>query len=50
MKSICPKCGIEFENNTNRKFCSRKCANGHIVSQETKNKMSKALKLRLKCK
>lgn len=34
MKSTCPKCGIEFENNTNRKFCSRKCANSHIQTKE----------------
>lgn len=45
MKSICPKCGIEFENNTNRKFCSRKCANSHVISIEQKQKTSKSLRL-----
>lgn len=44
MKSICPKCGKEFENNTKRKFCSRKCANGHIVSQEQKLKTKISLR------
>ncbi len=38
MKLICPKCGIEFENTTNRKFCSRKCANSHIQTEEQNEK------------
>lgn len=45
-KRICPKCGKEFEidlKKSNRKFCSRTCANGHKVSDETKQKISKGL-------
>lgn len=34
MKTICPKCGVEFENNTKRRFCSRKCANSHKQTDE----------------
>lgn len=34
MITICPKCGKEFENNTNRKFCTRSCANSHIQTKE----------------
>lgn len=45
MKSICPKCGIEFENNTNRTFCSRKCANSHIQTKEINEKRSKTCKM-----
>jgi len=46
----CKKCLLEFtvqwfENNKKieKKYCSQKCANGHILSTETKNKISKAL-------
>ena len=46
MKSICPKCGIEFENDTNRKFCSRTCANSHIQTKEINEKRSKTCKIR----
>jgi len=46
MKAICPKCGIEFENDTNRKFCSRKCVNSRNISQETKKKISNKMKAR----
>lgn len=44
MKTICPKCGIEFENNTKRKFCSRHCANSHI--QTKKQNINRSLKLK----
>lgn len=46
VKRICPKCGKEFEidlNKTNRKYCSRSCANGHKHSEETKLKISKGV-------
>jgi len=40
----CPKCNMEFENNDKqkytKKFCSRKCANSRIFSEETLNKKS----------
>lgn len=39
---ICPKCNIEFDKNT--KFCSRKCANSRLFSEETKRKKSEACK------
>ena len=45
-KRICPKCGKEFEIDTsksNRKFCSRSCANGHKHSKETKEKISNSI-------
>ena len=38
MITICPKCGKEFENNTNRKFCTRSCANSHIQTEEQNEK------------
>lgn len=52
-KCICQKCGKEYnveltEEQYNKgkysKFCSRSCANGHIVSEETKRKISKGVK------
>ena len=42
--SICPRCGIEFENKTNRTFCCRKCANVRVHSEETKRKISSSVK------
>ena len=39
MKSICPKCSIEFDNNTKRTYCSRSCANGHIVTDKHRKKL-----------
>lgn len=46
-KRICPKCGKEFEidtNKSNRIYCSRSCANGHKHSKETKEKISKSIR------
>lgn len=43
--SICPRCGIEFENTTNRTYCSISCANVRHHSEETKKKTSDTLKL-----
>ena len=52
-KCICQKCGKEYnieltEEQYNKgkysKFCSRSCANRHIVSEETKRKISKGVK------
>lgn len=49
----CKKCGTHFEiecseNNflkgNYRKYCSRSCANSHIMTQETKEKISNSLK------
>jgi 5-methylcytosine-specific restriction endonuclease McrA len=43
----CPKCNIEFDSYSkwgNKKFCSRKCANSRIFSDESKQKKSHALK------
>ena len=44
----CPKCGQEFEKynkwGDERKFCSRSCANSHIHTKKSKNKISKSLK------
>lgn len=37
-EKICPKCG-KHHTGVGR-FCSRHCANGHIVSEETKRKIS----------
>lgn len=39
----CPKCKKEFNNTTNRTFCSRRCANSRVVSTETKKKIGLAL-------
>ena len=39
----CPKCGVEFQTKTNKKFCSRKCANSRVHSITTKNKISLSL-------
>lgn len=34
MICICPKCGKEFENTTKKKFCSVKCANSRVQTEE----------------
>jgi len=53
LKQNCPKCGNEFEvkitdsefkKNRYKKFCSRICANSHIVNNELKTKISKSCK------
>ena len=53
IKQKCPKCDKEFEikitdkeykRNKYKKFCSNKCANSHIVSDELKNKISESCK------
>ena len=53
IKQKCTKCGDEFEikitdseykRNKYKKFCSNKCANSHIVSDELKNKISESCK------
>ena len=53
IKQKCPKCDKEFEikitdseykKNKYKKFCSNKCANSHIVSDELKNKISESCK------
>lgn len=55
----CKKCGKQFEiecteNNYQKgkykKYCSRSCANSHIVTQETKDKISTSLKNSIKFK
>ncbi len=52
-KLICPNCGNQYavsitENQYKKgkykKYCSRKCANKRILTEETKNKISKSLK------
>jgi len=52
LKKSCPKCSSEFEivatNSEIRRgkvknFCSNKCANGRVVSEETKKKISNSL-------
>lgn len=52
LKKTCPRCSIEFNviatkseirNNRVRNYCSRKCSNFRIISDETKNKISKSL-------
>jgi hypothetical protein len=49
---ICPKCGNEFKiisteseirRNKVKNFCSRKCGNSRIISDETKNKIRTSL-------
>jgi hypothetical protein len=43
----CPKCSVQFENETKwgpKKFCSRACANTRTHTQDTKKKISKSLK------
>ena len=44
----CPKCNTEFEKYNKwwdeRKFCSRKCSNSHIMTKETRDKISKGVK------
>ena len=49
----CKKCNKEFsitcseydfENDNYKHFCSKSCANGHIHSEETKEKISKSIK------
>jgi hypothetical protein len=45
--SICPKCGNSFDPYSKhgaKKFCSRKCANARIHSQEVKDKIRSKLK------
>lgn len=57
---ICPKCNSEFEiirniskdgneiiHKKEKKYCSRKCANSHIFTEERKQKISKKLKNRI---
>lgn len=44
MISICPKCGKEFENTTNRTYCSRSCANSRIQTPEINKKRSETVK------
>ena len=53
-KRTCPNCGklflvkgtkSEFKRGVIKKFCSRKCSNKRIFSDETKSKMSKSLKI-----
>lgn len=44
---ICPKCNTEFDNQGKwsvKKFCSRKCSNSRVFSEESKQKKSAALK------
>jgi hypothetical protein len=41
-QKICEKCGIRFES-THARFCSRSCANSHIVTDEHKIKTSNTL-------
>ena len=49
-KRICPKCGKEFiadlqkerKNKHKNIYCSRSCANGHVVSEEHRQKVRKA--------
>ena len=52
-KQNCPKCGKEFEiviteseykRNKYKKYCSRKCSNSHVISDELKNKISESCK------
>lgn len=44
--SICPKCGNTFDpGKYNKKYCTRKCSNSRIHSNETKNKISCGVKL-----
>lgn len=53
---ICEKCGKPFSkdltltqrNKLTRLFCSRKCANSHIQTEETKRKISQTLKKNVK--
>ena len=53
IKQKCPKCDNEFEieitnsqyiRNKYKKFCSTKCSNSHIISDELKNKISESCK------
>lgn len=44
MICICKKCGKEFTSNSNRQFCSRKCANSHVVSEQHRIKTSNSMK------
>lgn len=50
---ICPKYGKKFyliltpykyEHGKHRKYCSRSCANGHVVTEEHKRKVSETLR------
>ncbi|MFA5174752.1 MAG: hypothetical protein WC438_06220 [Candidatus Pacearchaeota archaeon] len=60
IKKICPRCGkifvvirtiqkngILYITKRERKYCSLKCANTHILSNETKQKISKKLDKRI---
>ena len=43
---VCPKCGKSFTINrrkTNKKFCSRKCSNSHVVTHTHKEKVSRSI-------
>lgn len=47
MIKICPKCGKEFDDYSKwgpKKFCSRKCANSKVFSEESRKKKSEANK------
>ena len=53
VKQNCPKCNTEFEieitdneykRNKYKKYCSIKCANSHVVTEELKNKISESCK------
>lgn len=41
----CEKCGVEFsvKHNDKRRFCSRSCANGHVLTNDTKKKIQDSL-------
>lgn len=53
LEQNCPKCGEKFEikitkseykRNKYKKYCSRKCSNGHVVSEDLKKKISESCK------
>jgi len=46
MLKICSKCSIEFEDTSpwGKSFCSRKCANSRIQTEEIRKKKSKSAK------
>jgi len=43
MICVCPKCRKNFDNTTNKKFCSRHCANSRNFTKDTRKKISCAL-------
>ena len=47
MICVCPKCGNEFENNTGRRFCSKKCANSHVQTEEQNLKRKEKARIRI---